>query len=207
MRTLPVPVEVSEELDAFVSRLDVAALGGGGDDLPGGAAATLARHAVGFVAITDELPAESARSMDATEGLRRLPDRGGLRWWRVDSTTTDVPSPARVVLRQDSGSGVAVPSRHHAQTSTEVAMPGTLEVAQTEQWARHATVSVDGETLTPVSDGPMTTYAVPTPGALSIDLAAPDRGLRLLALAGFLVIAYLALPFGGARSREQGAGR
>src|SRR5690606_21190223 len=105
VRTLPVPVEVSEELDSFVSRLDVAALSGGGEDLPGGAAAVLARHAVGFVAITDALPVESARSMDAAEGLRRLPDREGLRWWRVDSTTTDVPSPARVVLRQDSGDG------------------------------------------------------------------------------------------------------
>ena len=207
VRTLPVPVEVSEELDAFVSRLDVAALGGGGEDLPGGAAAVLARHAVGFVAITDDLPAESARSMDATEGLRRLPDRDGLRWWRVDSTTADVPSPARVVLRQDTGGGVAVPSRHHAQTSADVGLPGTLEVAQTDAWARHASVTLDGETLTPTSDGPMTTYAVPAPGALAIDLAAPDRGLRLLALVGFVVIAYLALPFGGARSREQGGRR
>lgn len=207
VRTLPVPVEVSEELDAFVSRLDVAALSGGGEDLPGGAAAVLARHAVGFVAITDDLPAESARSMDAAEGLRRLPDRDGLRWWRVDSTTTDVPSPARVVLRQDGGGGVAIPSRHHAQTGADVATAGTLEVAQTEAWARHATVTLDGETLTSTSDGPMMTYAVPTPGALTIDVAAPHRGLRLLALVGFVVIAYLALPFGGARSREEGGRR
>lgn len=207
VRTLPVPVEVSEELDSFVSRLDVAALSGGGEDLPGGAAAVLARHAVGFVAITDDLPVESARSMDAAEGLRRLPDREGLRWWRVDSTTTDVPSPARVVLRQDSGDGLTIPSRHHARTSADLETAGTLEVAQTQTWAEKATVRLDGEVLTATSDGPTMTYAVPAAGALSIDLAMPDPELRLLAGIGFLLMAYLALPFGGARSRDQEAGR
>ncbi len=38
-------------------------------------------------------------------------------------------------------------------------------------------------------------------GDLVIELERPDRELRLLAIVGLVVIAYLALPFGGARSR------
>jgi len=201
VRTLPVPVETSEELDAFVSRLDVAALSGGGEDLPGGAAAVLARHAVGFIAITDDLPAESARSLDSTEGLRRLPDRDDLRWWRVDSTTSENPSPARVILREDNGDGVAVPSWHHAQTTAKLRSGGTLEIAETRAWARVASVTLDGEDLAATAEGPTMTYAVPTSGDLVIELERPDRELRLLAIVGLVVIAYLALPFGGARSR------
>ncbi|MCA1784025.1 MAG: hypothetical protein LC679_18210 [Intrasporangiaceae bacterium] len=136
VRSLPTQVEVSGSLDSFVSRLDVGALDAPGDDLPGGAAAVLSRHAIGFVALTEQLPAEAVRALDAAGGMRRLPDREGLRWWRVDSTTSDVPSPARVVLRGEDGDGI-------------------------------------------------------------------DRWLLALAAAGLLVIAYLALPFGGVTARPE----
>ncbi|KAB7741910.1 hypothetical protein GA707_17010 [Nostocoides sp. F2B08] len=207
VRSLPEPTVVSAGLDAFVSRLDVGALDVPGDDLPGGPAAVLARHAVGFVALTDALPAESARALDAADGLRRLPDRDGLRWWRVDSTTSDVPSPARVVLRGDdggaSGDGAAIPSRHHAQTSATLEGPGTLEVAQTPGWALEAGVTLDGEPLTPTTTGDTVTYEVPAAGRLAIDLPTPDPSLLTLAGLSLLVIAYLALPFGGVAARPE----
>ncbi|HSJ73497.1 MAG TPA: hypothetical protein VK904_04200, partial [Miltoncostaeaceae bacterium] len=72
VRSLPAVPEVSDSLDAFVSRLDVGALDSPGDDLPGGAAAVLARHAVGFVALTEEMPDEAVRALDAADGMRRL---------------------------------------------------------------------------------------------------------------------------------------
>ena len=203
VRALPEPVVVSAPLDAFVARLDVGALDTPGDDLPGGAAAVLARHAIGFVALSDELPPEAVRSLDATDGLRRLPDRDGQRWWRVDSTTSDVPSPARVVLRGDGGDGIAVASRFHAQLATDLDGAGTLEVAEVPAWAELATVRLDGELLEPTVDGASVTYAVPDGGRLVIDLAAPDQELRILAAAAFLVIAFLALPFGGATARRE----
>jgi hypothetical protein len=208
VRSLPEPTEVSTSLDAFVSRLDVGALDAPGEDLPGGAAAVLARSAVGFVALTEAIPDESARALDAADGMRRLPDRDGLRWWRVDSTTSDVPSPARVVLRGGDGDGtdgdgVAVPSRHHAQTETTLDGPGTLEVAETPGWARAATVTLDGEPLTPVTTGDTVTYDVPAAGRLTIDLPTADRWLVALAGLSLLVIAYLALPFGGVTARPE----
>ena len=202
VRTLPAAPEVSSSLDAFVSRLDVGALDAPGDDLPGGAAAVLARHAVGFVALTDELPAEAVRALDAADGMRRLPDRDGLRWWRVDSTTSGVASPARVVLRAADGDGVVVPSRHHAQTSVQVEA-GTLEVAQTPPWARSASVTLDGAPLDADTSGDTVTYAVPAAGRLDIDVTTPDPWWLVLSGVGLLVIAYLALPFGGVTARPE----
>lgn len=203
VRTLPALPEVSGSLDAFVSRLDVAALDVPGDDLPGGAAAVLARHAVGFVALTGDMPAEAVRALDATDGLRRLPDREGVSWWRVDATTSDVPSPARLVLRGADGDGLVLPSRHHAQTTVEVEGAGTLEVAQTAPWSRVADVTLDGEPLTADASGDTVTYVVPAAGRLDIDIRTPDSWLLALAGVGLLVIAYLALPFGGVGARPE----
>ncbi|MGA8046200.1 MAG: hypothetical protein WCA30_08030, partial [Dermatophilaceae bacterium] len=203
VRSLPEPTAVSDGLNAFVSRLDVGALDVPGADLPGGPAAVLARHAVGFVALTEALPAEAARALDAADGLRRLPDRDGLRWWRVDSTTSDVPSPSRVVLRGDGGDGVTVPSRHHAQTEASLERPGILEVAQTPGWAQQAGVTLDGEPLAPTTTGDTVTYDVPAAGRLAIDLPTPDRWLVALAGLSLLVSAYLALPFGGVTARPE----
>lgn len=203
VRALPEPIEVSAQLDAFVARLDVGSLDAPGTDLPGGAAAVLARHAIGFVSVSDQLPADAIRSLDATDGLRRLPDRGDLRWWRVDATTSDVPSPARVVLRDGDGDGVVVPSRFHAQVSAALGSGGTLEVAQTPSWLARAEARLDGERLDPVVDGATVTYAVPAAGRLVIDLATPQWELRMLAAGTLAVSAFLALPFGGAQRREE----
>lgn len=201
VRTLPPPTEVSVDLDEAVSRIDVGSPAGAEGEA--GLAQVLAQHAVGFVTLSEALPVDVERGLDATDGLRRLPDRPGQRWWRVDSTTSDVPSPSRVLLRADDGDGVVVPSRNRAQTRAELACSGTLEVAETESWSQRATVSLDGEPLTAEWNGSTITYAVPNPGELAIDVASADRPWRLVAALAFPVIGYLALPFGpGGRRRE-----
>lgn len=200
VRTLPEPPEVSEALDDIISGIDV----GAPDVGPGesGAAEVLAQHAVGFITLTEALPAEVERTLDATDGLRRLPDRPGQRWWRVDSTTSDVPSPGRVVLRSSDGDGVVIPTRHRAQTTASLDGPGTLEVAETESWVRASSVRLDGAELSPQSSS-MPTYVVPEAGRLTIDVVSADRPWRLAAALAFPVIAYAALPFGGPSRRRE----
>ena len=201
VRTLPEPTEVSAELHEVISRIDVGGSGSGDDETV--LAQVLARHAVGFIALTEALPLEVERGLDATDGLRRLPDRPGQRWWRVESTTSDVPSPARVVLRAHDGQGTAVQTRHRAQTTVELAGPGTLEVAETVSWSRVAAVALDGESLSADRDGSLTSYRVPRAGELTIDVASPDLIWRLVAALAFPVIGYLALPFGAAGRRRE----
>ncbi|MDO5503870.1 MAG: hypothetical protein Q4G67_11915 [Actinomycetia bacterium] len=200
VRTLPEPTTASAGLGAVVSRIDVGGLENLGDEVAGGAAAVLARHAIGFVAVSEELPTEAIRSLDATEGLRRLPDRPGLFWWRVDATTSDVPSPARLVLRAEDGDGVTIASRHHAQVRTTVTGAGVLEVAEVPQWAETATVRLDEEVLEPREVAGVLTYEVPAAGTLTIAQERTDDGLTLLGIAALGVSAFLALPFGGASS-------
>ncbi|HHU10417.1 MAG TPA: hypothetical protein GXZ60_10440 [Intrasporangiaceae bacterium] len=205
VRTLPAAVEESPSLTALVSRMEAGSADSPGSDVPGGAAGVLARHAVGYVVVTAALPAHAVRAMDATDGLRRLPDRPGMLWWRVDGVSSDAPSPARVVLRTPDGDGVSVPSRNHAQADADLSTAGVLEVAQTPAWSRTARVSVDGILIPPQADNDVVHYTVPDAGRLSIDLMTPDRPLRLLAAIALLMIGFLALPFGPARhpSREQ----
>lgn len=201
VRTLPGPTEVSDSLDEAVSRIDVGATAGSPDS--NSVADVLARHAVGFIALSEALPAEVERTLDATDGLRRLPDRPGQRWWRVDSTTSDVPSPARVVLRAEDGDGVVIPTRHRAQTTADLETAGTLEVAETQAWSRAATVRVDDVELRPQVAGDTVTYAVPQAGPLTIDIASADRPWRLVAALAFPIMAYAALPFGGTGRRRE----
>ena len=83
--------------------------------------------------------------------------------------------------------------------------PGsTLVVAEPREWTAHPRVTYDGVVLRPVGDAAQPTYALPAKtGKLVVDVLPTDEPWRWAQLALLLVVAFVALPFGGPAPRSR----
>lgn len=199
-RSLPVTTSSNALLEPVVSDLL-----SGHDAAAGG----LARFAVDVVGVDEAADPVLVRSLDATEGLTRLVARDGWNYWRVAAVgaESDRPvAPARLELRRGThGEVVPTTGQHAATTTTLTTEPGDLlVVAEPEGWARHATVSWQGQQV-PVT----VTDAVPTyvlsggSGELVVRVEDEHEPLRRAQLVLGAVVLFLAVPFGSRASRRR----
>lgn len=171
-------------------------------------AGTAAGLAVDLLAIRgDGLTPEIVEHLDGEGGLTRLPDQGGWTRWRVLATAgpaRDAVAPARAVLLGDRVATVVPVTGAHGATRTrlDAPTPSRLVVAEPAAWSEVAQVRFAGRLLRPESGPGAPAYAVPSgSGELTITTPSPDRGARIFAVGAFLVLSYLAVPFGRRRSR------
>lgn len=199
-RSLPVTTSSNALLEPVVSDLL-----SGHDAAAGG----LARFAVDVIGVDEAADPVLVRSLDATEGLTRLVARDGWNYWRVAAVgaESDRPvAPARLELRRGThGEVVPTTGQHAATTTTLTTEPGDLlVVAEPEGWARHATVSWQGQQV-PVT----VTDAVPTyvlsggSGELVVRVEDEHEPLRRAQLVLGAVVLFLAVPFGSRASRRR----
>lgn len=190
---------------------------------PATSAVALRGLAVGFVVVDEALGPDLARTLDATQGLVRLAPRDGRLVWRVtpDSGAMDTPiGPPRVRLVDGDGStSVPVSGSHSTLTAAVTGGAGSLlVVGEARDWARAATVTLDGRELTaePGPSQPATTeqragtsgtntvtYRLPRAGTLDIALERGPAWLPAAQLTVILVLVFLAIPFGSRESRRR----
>ena len=165
-----------------------------------GPAAQLAREAIGFVGLRADETDPRIRALDATAGLVRSGTRDGVLVWRVlPPGASSATAPTRLTLVTGKKVMPVDTTGSHAATHTRITAPAdtTLVVAEPLGWAEHASVRVDGRSLTQVPGATTPTYAVPPgPGTLTIDVASDDAGWRLAQGVLFALVLFLALPLG-----------
>lgn len=180
-------------------------------DLVGGSARSadaLADVGVGIVGLPEGADPGVRRSLDATEGMTRLMARDGWDYWRIatpGAAEHRPVAPPRLALSTNAGASAIVTSGQHGATETTISTTEetTLTVAETESWARHAVVRLDGEEITAASSTTRPSYRVPA-GEHELTISLNDstvlwRRLQLLAAAAVL---FLAVPFGSRASRR-----
>jgi hypothetical protein len=185
----------------------------GGGVVPGGAGDALADLGVGFVAVKATGDDPLARRLDASPGLTRLGSTGDQILWRVvarpSAVAADVPvPPARV--RMDNADGLplqAVPvDGPHGAVSRDLSVGAaqrSVVFAEAPEWASHAIVTFNGQTLTPTSTTGPPTYQLPSSaGRLEADLPPAHTRWFLAQLALLAAVVFLAIPFGSRRSRR-----
>ena len=181
---------------------------GGSPDAPEPAAA-LASHAVGFVGLRAEETDPAIRTLDATAGLSRLGQHDGVMFWRVlpDKAAEGTLAPSRARLVDAKGATTAVTVLgDHSRTATPLSPTrgSTLVLAEPLEWTAHARVTYDGAVLRSVADADQPTYALPArAGKLVIQVLPTDPQWRWAQLALLLVVAFVALPFGGRAPRSR----
>lgn len=200
-RILPRTLEGDVLLAEDVSGL----LDGTSDD----AGVRLAQQAVGFVAVAEGASDDVARTLDSAGGLSRLASRGGYDVWRIAAVGTSTgravaPSRLTLVTGADT-SAVATTGQHGATSTTLNARSGDLlTVAEPIEWARHATVELDGRELSPVAGTDRPTYALPAGEHRLVIEVQPERPWwRGLQGAAILVAAFLSIPFGTREFRSR----
>lgn len=177
----------------------------------------LADLGIGFVAFRGASTEPLVNQLDATAGMTRLGNDGGLILWRVLPRENVVGS-SRLWLVDAKGAPVAsiAVTGDHGRTDVGVG-PATLGassallpasdgrrlvVAEPNQWAAHARVTFAGRRLAAIADAEQPTYLVPpNAGQLSITLAPTHPWWRWGQLGLLLIVLFLAAPLGPARSR------
>lgn len=189
--------------DTRIAPTVVALLGGQAAGTSGaaeGPVAQLAREAIGFVGLSADETDPRIRALDATAGLVRSGTRDGVLVWRVlPPGASSATAPTRLTLVTGKKVVPVDTTGSHAATHTQITAPAgtTLVVAEPPAWAEHASVRVDGRSLTQVPGATTPTYAVPRgTGTLTIDVASDDAGWRLAQGALFALVLFLALPLG-----------
>ncbi|HYN65533.1 MAG TPA: hypothetical protein VES93_01510, partial [Ornithinibacter sp.] len=162
--------------------------------------------ATDLLAVRSGLVPEVARRLDATEGLQRVAPRDGWDMWRVSPTGEgqELVAPARLRLETPQGARLVETTGQNAGTRTTVEAPqgSRLVVAEPLGWADHAVVSVDGVTVQAVAGTDTPTYALPVgTSSLTITVTDPSRWWHVGQALAFLVLAFLAVPFGRRESR------
>lgn len=172
-------------------------------------AGVFADTATDLLAIREGVVPELARRLDSTAGLQRIAPRDGWQMWRVSPAGTgskevDLVAPPRLRLETPDGTRVVTTTGMHAGTQTTITVPenSRLVVAEPNEWSQHAVVSADGVVLEPLGDAATPTYAMPEGDTrLTITVVDPSRWWHAAQLAGFLLLAFLAVPFGRRESR------
>jgi GT2 family glycosyltransferase len=176
------------------------------DARPGGEGLVPAA-AVDLLAIRGAAVPDLARRLDATAGLQPISPRDGWQMWRVspaDERGQALVASPRLRMETPEDTRLVETLGDHAATVTTIDAPAdsTLVVAEPPGWAEQAVVAVDGEVLRAQAGTTSPTYALPEgPGTLTVTLVDPDRWWHLAQLAGFVVLAFLAVPFGRRESR------
>ncbi|MBR7743932.1 glycosyltransferase [Phycicoccus sp. BSK3Z-2] len=198
VRTLDTGARADDEVAGTVTDLLVAAPGS--EDLAPATAADL-------LAIRGGQVPEVARRLDATTGLQRISPRDGWTLWRlapVGERAEALVAPPRLRMETPDETRLVPTTGLHAATDTPVEVPedATLVVAQPAAWAERAVVRVDGSVLTAVEGAASPTYELPPgEGRLTVDLPDPHGWSHLGQTLGFLVVGFLAIPFGRRESR------
>ncbi len=153
---------------------------------------------------------EVTRRLDATEGLQRIAPRDGWEMWRASPSgaADGLVAPPRLRVTSAEGTLLVPTTGQHGATSTSVEVPaeGRLVVAEAPGWAERAVVDLDGEVLQPLSPtGPPTYTLPPGSGHLTVTLVDPSRWWHLGQVVAFLVLGFLAIPFGRRASRVRRA--
>ena len=192
----------------------------------------LADQGIGFVAFRGAANEPLVRRLDATAGMARLSANGGLILWRVlPRENAASPSRLRLDDAQGGALRSIPVTGDHGQTDTwigagtstpSVATPGAVKpgavkpgagttatpvrrlvVAEPSAWAHHARVTFAGRELAVVGRGGQPAYVVPqTAGQLTITLAPLFQWWRWGQLGLLLLVLFLAVPIGSARSRR-----
>lgn len=200
VRPLPAVAESDGSLAPVVSGLLA--------DVTSGSA-VFADTATDLLAIREGVVPELARRLDSTAGLQRIAPRDGWQMWRISpagagSTQVDLVAPPRLRLETPDGTRLVTTTGMHAGTDTTITVPtdSRLVVAEPNQWSRHAVVAADGVVLEPVGETATPTYAMPEGNtSLEVTVIDPVRWWHAAQLAGFLLLAFLAVPFGRRESR------
>lgn len=205
---LPVPSGGSQAA-AAVSDL----LGGQGD----AAAIALHRLAIGFVVMTGDTVGRQQLTSTLQSGgaLIALVTSGNHNVWRVVPQTvadgTRSVASSRILVVSGTGSAQTMQEVRsgawHAATSVPLPLGATdrqIRVAEPAGWARTAEVSYAGRTLHPrVVDG-VVSYALPAEaGRLSIEQRPTLQRTRTAQAALWLLVLFVALPFGNRASRRR----
>jgi hypothetical protein len=173
---------------------------------PSTAPALVADTATDLLAVRAGIVPEVTRRLDAAQGLQRIAPRDGWEMWRVSpsGSADGLVAPPRLRLESPDGTLLVSTTGQHAATTTTVDVPGQgrLVVAEAPAWSDHAVVAVDGVVLEPLPDTSTPTYALPAgSGRLTITLTDPARWWHSGQLAAFVVLCFLAIPFGRRASR------
>ncbi len=176
-------------------------------DARSGGKGLVAAAAVDLLAIRGETVPDLARRLDATAGLQPISPRDGWQMWRVrpaDERGQALVASPRLRMETPDETRLVETLGQHAATETTIDAPADsiLVVAEPPGWADVAVVAVDGRVLRPVGDTTSPTYALPPGrGTLTVTLSDPDRWWHLGQLAGLVVLAFLAVPFGRREAR------
>ncbi|MEO5611040.1 MAG: hypothetical protein ABIQ61_00875, partial [Ornithinibacter sp.] len=200
VRPLPAVAESDGVLAPVVSSL----LG----DVTSGAA-VFADTATDLFAIREGVVPELTRRLDSTAGLQRIAPRDGWQMWRVSpvgsgSKDVDLVAPPRLRLETPEGTRLVTTTGMHAGTQTTLTVPADsrLVVAEPQAWTSRAVVTADGVVLEPLAGTPTPTYAMPSGETrLTIAVLDPAHWWHSAQLVGFLLLAFLAVPFGRRESR------
>lgn len=156
---------------------------------------TLARVGIGYV-VVHRPTARQAAELDSLAGFARLGRSGQITTWSVRSES-DAHPPSRVRLARDGSSLPITGARDHAAlvAPERVAGGGTLEVAESLDWASHAVVSADGSPVPLATKGQNPSYVIPDgTEAVDIDLAIGHPVWKALSVLMLAIALYLALP-------------
>jgi hypothetical protein len=199
------PLPVVADADGSVANRVSAALG----DASTGPS-LFADTATDLLAVRSGLVPEVERRLDATDGLQRIAPRDGWDMWRVSPTGTgeELVAPPRLRLETPDGVRLVSTTGQSAATHTTIAAPqdARLVVAEPLGWAEFGVVQVDGVTLQPVGGTTTPTYELPPgTGLLSIEVTDPMRWWHLGQAVAFVLLAFLAIPFGRRESRVRRA--
>ncbi|HOF62664.1 MAG TPA: glycosyltransferase [Dermatophilaceae bacterium] len=173
----------------------------------------LADLAVGFVSVRGGTDLQIIRTLDATPGVVRLGATDDQTLWRVVTRPSatqpgEAVPPARVRITTADGHPITAirTTGPHAQLSAAVpAGPAgrLLVVAEAPEWARAATVTFNGQILTPIPGHVTPSYALPQEaGSVAIDIPPVRRGWSYAQLVIVALVVFLAVPFGNRRSRR-----
>lgn len=199
-------LDVPASSDPLVARTVRALLTDSGRD--SGVQDQLSRLAVGFVGLTG--PGDSstvARQLAVVEGLSPMAAGSDLTLFRVLPRPETVPM-SRLRIERD-GQVLSAVGTDDPNARTTARIPAgpqgrVLAVSEAPDWARLAEVTLDGEPLRRVA-GEVPTYALPTTGGeLQVGPAVAYPRWRWAQGAALAVVAFLAVPFGNARSRRRG---
>jgi len=181
----------------------------------------LADLGVGFVAFKGKPTDPLVSQLDATAGMTRLSNNRGLILWRVLPRGNGVSSSrlrlvdargapvASIAVTGDHGRTAVAVGQAGAATTTTTATTTTattagrwLVVAEPRQWAEHARVTFAGHRLEVIAGAAQPKYALPSrAGPLNITLVPTQHRWRWAQLGLLLVVLFLAVPLGSARSR------
>ncbi len=184
-----------------------------GGVLSGGAGDALADLGVGFVAVRAAADDPLVRTLDAASGLTRLGSGADQTLWRVvarpSAVAADVPvAPSRVRLDDAEGRPLQVVpvDGPHGAVSQDLSVGSAgrqVVFAEAPEWASHAVVTFDGQSLAPVATTGTPTYRLPSAaGRLEADLPPSHQAWFLAQLALLAAVVFLAIPFGSRRSRR-----